>query len=187
MRSARTGLIGAICIVLSLYSVRASGQPPPATAKPAAKQPPTLAEARKALAGKWSLVSLTVHAADGRSAGIEASGFLTADFSDMTVQFNITPKGMQSLSGIGVTSPNPVISTTGRVLIDTASRQISYVGADFQKKLMEFDKELAAKRANPFALERIRTYVFLEDGTLRLATQHDNGKDASVSVWKKSG
>jgi hypothetical protein len=127
-----------------------------------------------------------VHAADGRTAAVEASGFLTADFSDMTIQFNISPKGIQALAGIGVTSPNPVISNSGRVLIDTTSRQISYVGADFQKKLMDFDKELAAKRANPFALERIRTYQFLDDGTLRLATHHDNGKDASVSVWKKS-
>jgi hypothetical protein len=172
---------------LSLSIAHAAGQatPPPAV-KPAAKQPENLQAARKALAGKWSLVSLTVHAADGRSAAVEATGFLTADFSDMTVQFNITPKGLQALSGIGVTSPNPVISTTGRVLIDTTSRQISYVGSDFQKKLMDFDKELAAKRANPFAQERSRTYVFLEDGTLRLATHHDNGKDASVSVWKKA-
>ena len=186
MRRVRTGLIGALCVVMSVFAGRVSGQAPTPSPKPAAKQPATLAEARKALAGKWHLLSLTVHAADGRSAAIEATGFLTADFSDMTVQFNMSPKGMQALSSIGITSPNPVISTTGQVMIDTQQRRISYVGADFQKKLMEFDKELAAKRANPFALERIRTYVFLEDGTLRLATQHDDGKDASVSVWKKA-
>lgn len=183
MQALRTGLFGTALSVLSVASVTSVAS---VAQKPAAKQPATLPEARKALSGKWTLVSLTVHAADGRTAAVEATGFLTADFSDMTVQFNMTPKGMQALSSIGVTSPNPVISTTGQVMIDTQQRKISYVGTDFQKKLMEFDKDLAAKRANPFALERIRTYVFLDDGTLRLATQHDNGKDASVSVWKKA-
>jgi hypothetical protein len=184
MRAVRLGLVVGVCLALPIVAARAGAQTPPA-AQPAAQQPDGLPAARKALAGPWSLVSLTVHAADGRSAAVEATGSLAADFSDMTIRFNITPAGLQAMASVGIVSPNPIISTTGRVLIDTQSRQISYVGQDFQKKLMEFDEDLAAKRANPFALERIRTYLFLEDGRLRLSTQHDDGKDASVSVWKK--
>ncbi len=56
---------------------------------------------------------------------------------------------------------------------------------DTTQKALGFDPDLAARRANPFALERARYYTFEEDGTLTLATRHDNGNDASVSRWKR--
>ena len=45
--------------------------------------------------------------------------------------------------------------------------------------------EGSARRANPFALERVRYYVIGDDGTLLLSTRYDNGKDAVVSRWKR--
>ena len=184
MRSRRQ--LGLVAISAAIALTGAVGGAFVPQSQPAAKQPENLTEARKALAGKWLLVSLTVHAVDGRSALVEATGTLVADFSNMSVEFQMTDKGLKALADIGVKSPNPVISTSGRVLIETGQRQISYVGDDFHQKALGFDPELAKKRANPFALERTRYYTFNEDGTLRLATRHDNGKDASVSVWKRA-
>jgi hypothetical protein len=71
-----------------------------------------------------------------------------------------------------VTSPNPVISTTGRVVIDTQQHRITYLGDDFEERALGFDPKLAAQRANPFALERIRYSDLRADGTLTLSTHH---------------
>ena len=49
-----------------------------------------------------------------------------------------------------------------------------------------FDPELAANRANPFALERPRYYALGADGILTLTTRHDNGRDAATSRWKRA-
>ena len=48
------------------------------------------------------------------------------------------------------------------------------------------DPQTAARRQNPFALERIRYYSFDDQGILALATRYDNGSEAVVSKWKKS-
>ena len=50
--------------------------------------------------------------------------------------------------------------------------------------MLGFDPQLAALRSNPFSLERTRSYLFSNDGTLRMATKYEDGKDALVSVWK---
>lgn len=185
MRCLRGVLLAGVSTGIVFTSVLVSGQTPQ-TAQPAVKQPATLAEARKALGGKWLLVTLTVHNADGRSALVDASGTLTMDFNNLAIEFRMTETGLKTLADLGIKSPNPIISSSGHVEIDTQQRKIAYVGEDFQEKALGFDPALAAKRANPFALERVRYYVFNADGTLRLATHFDNGKDASVSVWKRS-
>jgi hypothetical protein len=76
-----------------------------------------------------------------------------------------------------------VISTTGQAVIDTQQRRITYVPPDAASRA--FDANLAAARANPFALERPRYYSLGDDGILTLATRHDSGRDAAVSRWKK--
>ena len=48
------------------------------------------------------------------------------------------------------------------------------------------DPKIAALRANPFALERIRYYTIGADGVLTMTTRHDNGRDAAVGRWKKN-
>jgi len=49
-----------------------------------------------------------------------------------------------------------------------------------------FDPTLAAQRANPFALERVRYYTLGTDGTLTLNTRYEDGREAAVSHWKRS-
>ena len=79
-----------------------------------------------------------------------------------------------------------MISTTGRVVIDTQQHRITYIGDDFEERALGFDPKLAAQRANPFALERIRYYEFRADGTLMLSTKYETGKEAAASLWKRA-
>jgi hypothetical protein len=142
---------------------------------------------RKQFEGHWSLVSFKVSAEDGRQADVEATGDLTFDaFGVLDVRYKMSETGMKRLASVGVTSPNPVISTTGRVVIDTQQHRITYIGDDFEERALGFDPKLAAARANPFALERIRYYDLRADGTLALSTRYDSGKDAAVSLWKRN-
>ena len=53
-----------------------------------------------------------------------------------------------------------------------------------EERALGFDPKLAAQRANPFALERIRYYEFRADGTLMLSTKYETGKEAAVSLWE---
>ena len=92
----------------------------------------------------------------------------------------MSDEGLKRLASVGVTSPNPVISTTGRVVIDTQQHRITYIGDDFEERALGFDPKLAAQRANPFALERIRYYEFRADGTLMLSTKYETGKEAAA-------
>ena len=142
---------------------------------------------RDRLNGKWDLVSLTVNTLDGRTAQIDATGLLTADaFGGLDVEYRISDQGQQSLAALGIKAPSPVIATSGSVVINPQAQQITYVGEDFNKRALSFDKELASLRANPFALERVRYYTFGADGSLTLSTRYENGKDAAVGRWKKA-
>lgn len=144
----------------------------------------TLENARRALQGTWNLVSLNVTAPDGRTAAIEAAGTLVSDaFGNLSIEYRMSPGGQKVLEGVGVTTPNPVITTTGRAVIDVDKQQITYVSEKADAK--PFDAELAARRNNPFALERPRFYAVGADGLLTLTTRYDDGKDAAVSRWKK--
>jgi hypothetical protein len=157
----------------------------PLPTKPVDEGVGTIEGVRKQLEGRWTLISLTMHDATGKSAPIDADGQLVSDaFGNMEVVYKLTEAGQKTLGGLGIKSPNPVITTSGKVVIDTTAHRITYVGEDFQER--KFDPTLAAARANPFALERVRYYTLEPDGTLRLATRYDNGRDASVSRWKKA-
>lgn len=139
---------------------------------------------RKALEGRWRLLSLDVAAADGRRAQVAADGELSMDaYGNLHIEYRVRDEGRATLESIGVESPNPVISTDGQVVIDPAERRITYVGRDRAEQT--FNPEIAARRANPFALERVRHYTFDDDGTLTLRTRHDDGRDASTSRWRK--
>ena len=141
---------------------------------------------RKQFEGHWSLVSFKVSGPDGRQTNVDATGDLNFDgFGVLQIQYKMSDAGLKTLASVGVKSPNPVISTTGRVVIDTQQRRITYLADDFEEKALGFDPKLAAARANPFALERIRYYAFGNDGILTLSTRYDDGKDANVSQWKR--
>ena len=149
--------------------------------------PTSTTAVRKQFEGSWSLVSFKVNAEDGRTADIDATGTLSFDgFGVLDVRYKMSEEGLKRLASVGVNSPNPVISTTGRVVIDTQQHRITYTGDDFEERALGFDPKLAAARANPFALERIRYYDLRADGTLGLSTRYDSGKEAAVSLWKRN-
>jgi hypothetical protein len=147
----------------------------------------TTAAARKELEGQWVLVSLRVTAADGRQSDIEATGSLDVDqYSVVQIEYRMSDAGLKALAAIGINYPNPVISTKGRAAIDVQHRQITYVDKELEQKARDYDRDVAARRANPFALERVRHYTIDPDGLLILSTRYDDGKDAMVSRWKRS-
>ncbi|HEX5109460.1 MAG TPA: hypothetical protein VFV95_13475 [Vicinamibacterales bacterium] len=142
--------------------------------------------ARKALEGTWRLVSLEVANADGKKTTVQAEGELVLDaFANLKIIYRVAEAGLKALESVGVEQPTPVISTTGEVAIDVAGQKVTYVGADHSERA--FDPDLAARRANPFALERVRYYSVGADGILTLKTRHDNGKDAATSRWQRAG
>ena len=147
--------------------------------------PESLTAVRQQLDGKWTLATLAIFDETGNKVNVEATGTLVADaYGGLAIEYRMSDAGQKALGSLGIVSPNPVMTTSGRVAIEPRQRQITYVGADYTKQ-GGYDAALAAKRANPFALERIRYYTFNADGTLSLATRHDNGKDAVVSTWKR--
>jgi hypothetical protein len=146
----------------------------------------SLAATRKQFEGNWKLVSLQISAEDGKKSDLDATGSLTSDaFGVLAIEYRLSEQGLKSMAAMGIKSPNPVISTTGQAVFDVQQRRVTYTSEDFEARSAGFDPKLAAARANPFALERIRYYTFESDGTLRLATKYDNGAEAIVSRWKK--
>ena len=205
MRTFRNATVVTLCAALvvapALLGAQAPTAKPAQTTKPtptptptstvkemptAARQPANLGEARAALEGKWTLASMTATATDGRSARIDAAGTLISDFANLTIEFRISDRGLEALRGLGIKAPNPVIATSGRVVIDTQKHLITYASDDINKKMLGFDPQLAALRSNPFSLERERSFLFSNDGTLRMATRYEDGKEALVSVWKRN-
>ena len=185
-RSNRGTVVGLLCLAMAASACAARERQRPLQTSRIEQGAGTLEEARKALEGRWELMTLNVATADGRKAAVEATGVLNTDsFGRLSIEYRMSDAGQKTLEGMGIRSPNPVISTTGSVVIDPQQKRITYMADDAQARALGFDPDLAARRANPFSLERPRYYTFESDGTLSLATRHDNGSDASVSRWKK--
>ena len=144
----------------------------PVRGTPVSTGPDTVAAARKSLQGTWQLLSLDVAADDGRRTPVEAKGELKLDdFGNLGIEYRMSEAGIRALAAIGITPPTPVITTTGQVVIDANQRRITYVNAE--QRADPLDAGLAARRANPFALERVRYYNIGADGILTLTTRHD--------------
>jgi hypothetical protein len=179
-----TGTIAAGVILAAISACAPGPTGRPYRTSPAATGPNTMEFVRKQLEGTWTLVSLVVHNASGARATPEATGTLTWDaFGNLKIEYRLSDGGLKAVEAIGVRPPTPVIVTEGRAVINTQDHAIQYVPPDAPSR--PFDPALAAARDNPFALERLRYYVFGEDGTLTLSTRHDNGQNAAVSQWKK--
>ena len=173
-----------VALALGAAACAASERQRPVSTAPIASGAGTVEQARQTLQGQWTLVSLDVVGPDGRKASVEAAGTLTSDaFGNLNIEYRLTPGGLKSMSGVGITAPNPVISTTGQAAIDPQQRKITYVPPDAAARA--FDPKLAAARANPFALERPRFYALSPEGVLTLTTRYDDGTDAATSRWRK--
>jgi len=179
----RSGALTLFAAVL-ISGCAASARQRPVEGSPVATSGATLENARRVLEGKWTLVSLNVTGPDGRKADVEATGTLVSDaFGNLAVEYRMSPGGQKMLQSISINQPTPVITTSGRVVIDVDKKQITYVSDKADSA--PFDAELAARRNNPFALERPRYYALGADGLLTLTTRYDDGQDAAVSRWKK--
>jgi hypothetical protein len=179
----------AILLVTTAWLISACAASPrqrPLPTTPITEGPESLQAVRTRLQGRWELTSLTVSTEDGRSEKVDAAGQLAADaFGGLDIEYRISDAGQKQLAAIGIKVPTPIISTTGKVVIDPQQQSITYVGEDFNKRALSFDPKLAALRANPFALEHVRHYEFGGDGSLQLGTRYPSGKDAAVGRWRK--
>jgi hypothetical protein len=179
--------IGVLSVALSVGGCAKAERQRPLRTTRIAKGPESMEAVRRALAGQWVLVALNVTTADGRQARVDATGALNSDaFGVLRIEYQVSEAGRKTLDTLGINAPNPVISTSGRVVIDPQAQRITYVDRDTNQRAFGFDPALAARRANPFTLERARYYAFSGDGILTLSTRHDDGRDAAVSVWKKA-
>ena len=140
--------------------------------------------ARKQLEGQWTMVALTVTSPDGKRVTPQAAGDLSVDeFSNLKIEYRLSDSGRSALEGVGMRSPNPVISGTGRVAIDPQRHTVTYMPPDANARALSSDA--AALRANPLALEHMRYYTLGSDGILTLTTRYENGKEATRTTWKR--
>ena len=175
----------AICALVTAACVPANSRTRPLSTSPVATGEGSTRSERSALEGRWLLVSLDVTAPDGRQVGPEATGEMILDeFGNIRIEYQLSEAGQRMLEGVGVHPPNPVISASGRVVIDPQNARVTYVAPDSQARLV--DADLAARRANPFALEHQREYAIAADGMLTLTSRYEDGRHATISVWRKS-
>jgi hypothetical protein len=178
----------AVCLPLTLAAC-ATAQPRqrPLNTSPVATEAGTIDAERKRLQGRWTLVSLTLTSEDGRKSPVDATGVLTFDgFGNLQIEYRMSESGRNTLESLGIKTPNLVLSTSGNVAIDPGQRKITYLAEDAHKRALGFDPDLAARRANPFTLERVRYYTFADNDNLTLTTRHDNGSDAATAQWKRT-
>jgi hypothetical protein len=176
-------VITSVLAVITMAACAAAPRARPLPTTAIDEGPNSTTAVRKQFEGRWSLVSLRVSAADGRQADLDATGELTFDaFGVLQVEYRLSDESQKRLAALGIDNPNPRISTTDRVVFDPQQQRITYLADDFEAKALGFDPVLAAKRANPFALERVRYYTLGQDGTLTLSTRYDTGKDWALSA-----
>jgi hypothetical protein len=138
----------------------------------------TVAQARKYLEGRWSLVSLDVFPPNERPIHAVGSGTLIYDeFANMTVDMKVDNATALLFEQVGIPVRNGVVSTKGKTLVDMTGRTLSYV----------LDGQAIIRPAtHPLDTNRPRHWEVNGD-TLTLRTKDDKGTDLSVAVWKKGG
>lgn len=172
-------------LVIALTLGTALGAAGCATTPVAAGSANTTQTARRQLEGKWTLLTMVVNSPSGRRANPQATGDLSLDeFGNLKVEYRLSDAGRAALEAIDVKSPNPVISASGRVAIDPQRKMVTYMPPDANARAL--DADLAARRANPLALEHTRYYSVASNGILTLITKHENGREATRSTWRRA-
>jgi hypothetical protein len=140
------------------------------------KGPGTLAEARKFLEGRWSLMSFEVYPPGRQPISLKGSGVLTYDdYGNLDIQVRTDEETARLLGEAGIAVPGGVISSTGRTVIDLQSRRITYVIEG---------QPAAGEPAGPLSTSRPR-YWQVDGDVLTLTTRDDAGKPLSVATWKR--
>src|SRR5262245_43951048 len=131
-------IVIAVCILETACAAGPRRGPLPT--KPVETGENTTAAARRQLEGRWTLISLDIAAEDGRRANVQAAGDLGLDgFGNLEIEYRLSDAGRATLESLGISSPNPVISTTGRAVIDTQQHRITYIAPDAGSRV--FDPE----------------------------------------------
>ena len=100
----------------------------------------TTVTARKQLEGQWTMVALTVISPDGKRVTPQAAGDLSVDeFSNLKIEYRLSDSGRSALEGVGMRSPNPVISGSGRVAIDPQRHTVTYMPPDANARALDAD------------------------------------------------
>jgi hypothetical protein len=136
----------------------------------------TIAEARKYLEGRWSLVSLDVTPPGEPPIHAVGSGTLIYDeFANMTVDLKVDTATANLFEQVGIPVRNGVVSTKGKTLVDMTGRTLSYV--------LEGQANIRPA-THPLDTNRPR-YWEVDQNTLTLRTKDDKGAILSVAVWRK--
>lgn len=138
--------------------------------------PGTIAEARKYLQGRWTLVSMEIFPTGQPPIKVKGTGTLIYDeFANMDVEIHVDPETVTQIEKIGIPVPNAVIKEKGQTLVDMSGRTLRYVreGEDVIRPL-----------SHALDIGRPR-YWEAEANQLTLRTKDDKGGVLSVSVWRK--
>ena len=136
----------------------------------------TIAEARKYLEGRWTMVSLDLFPPNEKPIKVVGSGTLIYDeFGNMDVQIKIDEATTQQVQKIGIKVPGGVISEKGQTLVDMTGRTLRFVreGEDVIRPI-----------AHPLDIGLPRHWE-VEGNTLTLRTKDQKGTILSVGVWRK--
>ena len=174
-----------LCAAVLVSGCAASARQRPVEGSPVATSGDTLENARRALQGTWALVSLNVTAPDGRKAAVEAAGTLVSDaFGNLSVEYRMSPAGQKTLESVGITTPNPVVTTSR----PRGHRRGQEAASPMSRRRPTPSR--STRNWPPAATTRSRSsglaiYAVDADGLLTLTTRYDDGTDAAVSRWKK--
>jgi hypothetical protein len=167
-------MIGLIAIVLGPVACKST--PVAARTSPVPTGPGTLAEARRFLTGKWTLVTMDIFPPGEAAIHDAMTGTLVYDeFANMTVDLHLKPDTAELASRIGIPVSDGAVVTTGRTVIDMNNHSLSYVLQG---------QPPVRPSTHPLDINRPR-YWEVTGETLTLRTKDTDGKVLSVSVWKK--
>ena len=175
--SARLCMVAGLALVLA--GCEAKDRTRPLNTKPIETGAGSLQAARKALEGRWTLVSFEVYPAGEAIPLTGASGsMLYDDYGNLDMQVRLSDKAIADrLVKVGVPLKDGVIATTGRAVVDPNNHTIAYI--------LDGASPLVASNAGPLALERPRHWTY-DGGVLTITTKAADGKPLSVGKWRKA-
>lgn len=138
--------------------------------------PGTIAEARKYLEGRWTMVSLDLFPPNAQPIKVVGTGTLIYDeFANMDVQIKIDEATTRAVEKIGIKVPGGVISQKGQTLVDMSGRTLRFVREG---------ENVIRPIAHPLDIGLPRHWE-VDGNTLTLRTKDEKGTDLSVGVWRK--
>jgi hypothetical protein len=140
--------------------------------------PPSLAQARKFLEGRWALESFEVRPPGKPPIFPKGSGVLNYDdFGNMRMEIRADEAASDLLRAAGINIRDGIISSDGRTVIDLQNRTLTY--------FLEGQRSSLQTGGGPLALNKPRHWEVTGD-VLTLTTKDEAGAPLSISRWKRS-